>query len=81
MVIWENDIVEVNATSSHGKNRINNHGVIWKVIKVVKIDALGIIPNGSVLVSSMMNGKDYMCWVKPNDKHFEIVRIVDLNNI
>ena len=80
MIFWKGDIVEIRGISQLGKNRIREHGVIWKVSNIVVKDMLGIMPAGSILLESMDN-KDYLRWCQPNDRHFHIVRIVDLNNI
>jgi hypothetical protein len=78
--IFVGELVEVRGISQHGKIRVREHGVIWKVSKVVVGDVLGIMPTGSILLESM-NGSNYLRWVKPNDEHFDLIRVVDLDNI
>ncbi len=78
--VFVGDVVEVRGISQHGKNRTNEHGAIWKIVKVVNKDLLGIMPDGSCLLESMDN-TGYLRWVQPNDEHFDMIRLIDLNNV
>lgn len=77
--VFISDVVEVRGISDEGKNRINEHGSIWKIVKVVNDAPLGIMPIGSVLMESTKD--QYTRWIKPNDEHLDMIRLINLDNV
>jgi len=63
--------VKVNGISLRGKNRVNEHGSIWKILKTW----------GTHLLVESTDGKDYWKWINgTSDPDFEITREVFLPN-
>lgn len=68
-IIWQGEFVVVEGISQKGKNRVREHGAVWKVRKVHEHD-------GILLEST--DGKDNFRWVEHNeDADFDILRIVN----
>jgi len=66
------DLVKVLGRSQLGKNRIAEHGAVWKVVKIWKND---------ILLNST-DGEDYGRWVKgDDDSDFELLRVVTLGKM
>lgn len=72
-IVFVGDLLLVEGISHKGKCRVNEHGAIWKVIKVMD--------NGRCLVEST-DGKSYWRWVDaPTDQHFNLLGSVDPDNL
>lgn len=66
-IIWEGEFVVVEGISQKGKNRVREHGQVWKVRKV---------DENKIMLEST-DGKDNWRWVDNlNDPDFELIRIV-----
>ncbi len=71
-IVFVGDLLLVKGISHKGKCRVNEHGAVWKVIRVM---------NHRFLVESI-DGTSYWRWVTLNgDQHFELLGIVDLDNL
>jgi len=72
-MIWIGEFVEVEGKSQKGKNRIHEHGKVWKVIKALN--------SGRILLESI-DGKNGKRWVDDQgDPDFRLVKIVNLDNL
>ena len=71
-IIWVGEFVLVEGKSQKGKNRVREHGAIWKVRNVRD--------NGHILLEST-DGKDAWRWVWENDRDFDLIRIVNPDNM
>ena len=72
-IIFVGEFVVVEGKSQKGKNRVQEHGQVWKVRNVRD--------NGHILLEST-DGKDNWRWVWTNDPDFDLIRIVsDLDNL
>ena len=70
-IIFIGELVEIEGISLKGKNRIREHGVIWKCRRV--------LDNGRIMLEST-DGKENFRWVESqNDPDFRLVKIVDLH--
>lgn len=78
--VFVGEFVEVRGISQKGRNRVNEHGPIWKIVKVLDKDLLGIMPIGSILLESS-DAIKHLRWVKPDDEHFDLIRVVNLDNV
>lgn len=66
-IIWEGEFVVVEGISQKGKNRVREHGQVWKVRKV---------DENKIMLEST-DGKENWRWVDNlNDPDFELIRFV-----
>lgn len=67
--LFRDDLVFVKGISQRGKNRVNEHGAVWKVKKTT-------INDGVLLEST--DGTQYWRWVEPlDDVDFDIVHVLN----
>ena len=71
-IIFEGEFVIVGALSQKGKNRIHEHGMVWKVKRCA---------DHAILLEST-DGQDYWRWVNhKDDPDFELLKIVNPDNL
>lgn len=67
MILWHDDLVVVEGVSRHGKNRISEHGKVWKV-KTIDL-TYGILLEAN---------DNYLKWVRNDvDPDFKILKIIN----